>query len=82
MVKQINIRSKYKITSFARLHIHGSNYVILKKTDLCQCSLTAGSWYIEANIAYSTEESDTMLTLYIYCQHGNNSLPVCREDED
>ena len=44
--------------------IHGSNYVILKKTDLCQCSLTAGSWYIEANIAYCTEESTTKLTLY------------------
>ena len=26
--------------------IHGSYYVILKKTDLCQCSSTAGSWYI------------------------------------
>ena len=44
--------------------IHGSNYVILKKTDLCQCSLTAGSWYIEANIAYCTQEPATMLTLY------------------
>ena len=44
--------------------IHGSNYVILKKTDLCQCSLTAGSWYIEANIAYCTEEPATKLTLY------------------
>ena len=31
--------------------IHGSNYVILKKIDPCQCSLTAGSWYKEANIA-------------------------------
>ena len=44
--------------------IHGSNDVILKKTDLCQCSLTAGSWYIEANIAYCTVEPATMLTLY------------------
>ena len=44
--------------------IHGSNYVILKKTDLCQYSLTARSWYIEANIAYCTEESATELTLY------------------
>ena len=44
--------------------IHGSNYVILKKTDLCQCSLTAGSCYIEANSAYCTEEPATMLTLY------------------
>ena len=44
--------------------IYRSNYVILKKTDLCQCSLTAGLWYIEANIAYCTEEPATMLTLY------------------
>ena len=44
--------------------IHGCNYVILKKTDLCQCSLTVGSWYIDANIAYCTEEPATMVTLY------------------
>ena len=44
--------------------IHGSAYVILTKTDLCQCSLTAGSWYIEANIAYCTQEPATILTLY------------------
>ena len=28
--------------------IHGSACVILKKLDLCQCCLTAGSWYLEA----------------------------------
>ena len=44
--------------------IHGSPYVILKKHDLCQCSLTAGSWYLEANIAYCTQEPATELTLY------------------
>ena len=44
--------------------IHGSSYVILKKHDLCQCSLTAGSWYLEANIAYCTQEPATELTLY------------------
>ena len=44
--------------------IHGSSYVILKKHDLCQCSLTAGSWYLEANIAYCTQEPGTELTLY------------------
>ena len=43
---------------------HGSNYVILKKADLCQCSLTAGSWYIEANIACCAEEPAPMLTVY------------------
>ena len=44
--------------------IHGSSYVILKKHDLCQCSLTAGSWYLEENIAYCTQEPSTKLTLY------------------
>ena len=44
--------------------IHGSTYVILKKHDLCQCSLTAGSWYLEANIAYCTQEPSSELTLY------------------
>ena len=44
--------------------IHGSAYVILKKHDLCQCSLTAGSWYLEANIAYCTQEPSTELTWY------------------
>ena len=68
---------------------------------------TLGSWYIEANLAYCTEEPATILTLYytvnmativyqfaekiktegitdltLYCQHGNNSLPICREDKD
>ena len=36
--------------------ISGSSYVIIKKHDLCQCSLTAGSWYLEANIAYCAED--------------------------
>ena len=44
--------------------IHGSAYVILKKIDLCQCSLTAGSWYLKANIAYCTQEPSTGLNLY------------------
>ena len=47
--------------------ISGSSYVIIKKCDLCQSSLSAGSWYLEANIAYCTEDPDnpsTQLTLY------------------
>ena len=44
--------------------IHGSTYVIVNKMDLCQCSLTAESWYLEANIAYCTQEPSTELTLY------------------
>ena len=41
--------------------------MIIKKCALCQCSLSAGSWYLEANIAYCTEDPDnpsTQLTLY------------------
>ena len=41
--------------------------MIIKKCDLCQCSLSAGSWYLEANIAYCAEDPDnpiTQLTLY------------------
>ena len=47
--------------------ISGSSYVIIRKHDLCQCSLTAGSWYLEANIAYCAEDPDnpsTHLKLY------------------
>ena len=44
--------------------IHDGSYMILKKHDLCQCSLTAGPWYLEANIAYCTQEPATELTLY------------------
>ena len=47
--------------------ISGSSYVIIRKHDLCQCSLSAGSWYLEANIAYCAEDPDnpsTHLKLY------------------
>ena len=47
--------------------ISGSSYMIIKKHDLCQCSLSAGSWYLEANIAYCAEDPDnpsTHLKLY------------------
>ena len=44
--------------------IHGSAYVILKKLYLCQCSLTAGSWYSEENTTYCTQVPSSELTLY------------------
>ena len=44
--------------------IYGSACVIMKEMDICQCSLTAGSWYLEADIAYCTQEPSTELTLY------------------
>ena len=42
--------------------ISGSSYVIIKKCDLCKFSLSAGSWYLEANIAYCTEDPDNLST--------------------
>ena len=44
--------------------ITGSKYAIIKKSDLCQCSLSAGTWYLQENIVYCTGELDTRLTLY------------------
>ena len=44
--------------------IKGGPYVIIKKADLCQCSLSAGTWYLQDNIVYCTESLDTQLTLY------------------
>ena len=41
--------------------------MIIKKCDLCKCSLSARSWYLEANIVYCVEDPDnpsTQLTLY------------------
>ena len=43
--------------------IEGSPYVIIDKNDLCQCSISAGSWYIQENIAYCKEDPDTKIEL-------------------
>ena len=39
-------------------------YAIIKKSDLCQCYLTAGKWYVEGNIAYCEDNFDTNVQLY------------------
>ena len=44
--------------------IQGSSYVIVDKSDLCQCSISAGTWYIQENIVYCTNEIDTKIDLY------------------
>ena len=44
--------------------IEGSSYVIVDKSDLCQCSISAGTWYIQENIIYCTEQIDTKIDLY------------------
>ena len=44
--------------------IKGSSYVIVDKSDLCQCSISAGTWYIQENIVYCTDKVDTKIDLY------------------
>ena len=58
--------------------------MIIKKHDLCQCSLSAGSWYLEANIAYCTEDPDnpsTQMTLYYTVNMATVILPVSGKTE-
>ena len=43
--------------------IEGSPYVIIDKADLCLCSISAGTWYIQENIIYCTDEPSTDLQL-------------------
>ena len=44
--------------------LKASKYVTIKKKDLCQCSLTAGAWYIQENIVHCEEEASSDLQLY------------------
>ena len=44
--------------------LEASKYVIIKKKDLYQCSLTAGTWYIQENIVHCEEETSSDLQLY------------------
>ena len=44
--------------------LQASKYVIIKKKDLCQCSLSAGTWYIQENIVHFEEEAISDLQLY------------------
>ena len=41
-----------------------TDHVIIKKKDLCQCSLSAGTWYIQENIVHCEEEASSDLQLY------------------
>ena len=36
----------------------------MDKSDLCQCSISAGTWYIQENIVYCTDKVDTKIDLY------------------
>ena len=44
--------------------LEASKYVIIKKKDLCQRSLSAGTWYIQENIVHCEEEANSDLQLY------------------
>ena len=44
--------------------IQGSSYVVVKKSDLCECSISAGKWYVEGNIAYCPDRIDTHVQLF------------------
>ena len=44
--------------------LQASKYIIIKKKDLCQCSLSTGTWYIQENIFHCEEEASSDLQLY------------------
>ena len=44
--------------------IESSKYVVMKKSDLCRCSLAAGTWYLQENIMFCTERVDTKVSLF------------------
>ena len=44
--------------------LEASKYVIIKKKDLCQCSLSAGTWFIKENIVHCEDEASSDLQLY------------------
>ena len=47
---------------------------IIKKKDLCQCSLSAGTWFIQENIFHCEEEASSDLHLYYTV---NMAVMVC-----
>ena len=44
--------------------LKAGKYVIIKKKDLCQCSLSAGTWFIQENIVHCEDEASSYLQLY------------------
>ena len=45
--------------------IQGSSYVVVGKSDLCQCSISTGTLYIQENIVNCTDKVDTKVDLFI-----------------
>ena len=44
--------------------LQASKYVVIKKKELCQCSISAGTWYIQENIIHCEGEASSDLQLY------------------
>ena len=44
--------------------LQASKYVVIKKKALCQCSIKAGTWYIQENIVHCEGEASNDLQLY------------------
>ena len=44
--------------------LDGDPYVIIKKSDLCGCAISADKWYIEENIIHCNTEKDTEIQLF------------------
>ncbi|MCG8430615.1 MAG: hypothetical protein MJA29_05550, partial [Candidatus Omnitrophica bacterium] len=44
--------------------LKGDPYVIIKKSDLCGCAISAGKWYIEENIIHCNSDKDTEIQLF------------------
>ena len=58
----------------------GGTYVIINKSDLCECSIFAGDpvWKIERNIAHLSRYTKGSKSVF-YLQYGNNDIPVSRK---
>ena len=46
--------------------IPGGDYVIIKKSDLCLCSITAGPWYIQENMQYCNDSIEPSTKIHLY----------------
>ena len=44
--------------------IEASRYLIIKKKHLCQCSIGAGTWFIQENIVHCEGEASSFIQLY------------------
>ena len=62
--------------------LEASKYVIIKKKDLYQCSLSAGTWYIQENIVHCEIEASSDLQLYYTVNMAVMIYDFIKEIED